>query len=45
MYGDNCTEKCGTCFGFKQCQHINGTCIEGCDKGFHGPSCIEGNSI
>lgn len=43
MYGVNCTEKCGSCLEFEQCNHINGTCMKGCDMGFHGSDCIEGN--
>lgn len=27
----------------KQCHHINGTCINGCDSGYQGPNCTEGN--
>lgn len=45
MYGANCTKKCGTCLRSKQCDHINGTCINGCDRGFHGSECIEGNIV
>lgn len=45
MYGANCTEECGTCLNSEQCNHINGTCIYGCDKGFHGSECIEGNLV
>lgn len=44
MYGVNCTEKCGSCFNFEQCHHLNGTCMKGCDRGFHGSRCIEGYS-
>lgn len=43
MYGVNCTEKCGSCLKLEQCNHINGTCMKGCDMGFHGSDCIEGN--
>lgn len=45
MYGANCTVKCGMCLDNEQCQHVNGTCMKGCDKGFHGSSCIEGYSM
>lgn len=44
MYGVNCTEKCGSCFNFEQCHHLDGTCMKGCDRGFHGSRCIEGYS-
>lgn len=45
MYGVNCSEKCGTCLEFEQCHHLNGTCMEGCDRGFHGSYCTEGYSM
>lgn len=45
MYGTNCTEKCGSCLNVEQCHHINGTCMNGCDRGFYGSYCIEGNSL
>lgn len=44
MYGENCAEKCGSCFN-SECHHFNGTCMKGCDRGFHGPKCIKGNLI
>lgn len=45
MYGANCAKDCGSCLRSEQCDHINGTCIYGCEKGFHGPECIEGNLV
>ncbi|XP_061194984.1 stabilin-2-like [Saccostrea echinata] len=39
MYGDSCKEECGTCLGFKQCHHVNGSCPEGCDAGYEGELC------
>lgn len=45
MYGENCTEKCGSCLNSEQCHPINGTCMKGCDRGFQGSSCIESKLI
>lgn len=43
MYGENCGEECGNCLHSVQCNHINGTCMDGCDSGFQGSKCTEGN--
>ena len=42
MFGQNCGEKCGECVNDEQCHHINGTCLNGCDRGFQGHECNEG---
>ncbi|XP_062585191.1 multiple epidermal growth factor-like domains protein 11 [Saccostrea cucullata] len=33
-FGEDCGEKCGTCLGYKQCNHING-----CSVGTFGNNC------
>ncbi|XP_062574199.1 receptor-type tyrosine-protein phosphatase alpha-like isoform X3 [Saccostrea cucullata] len=38
-YGSVCGESCGACQEYKQCHHINGSCLEGCDSGFEGDLC------
>ncbi|XP_062574210.1 multiple epidermal growth factor-like domains protein 10 isoform X2 [Saccostrea cucullata] len=38
-YGQDCGLRCGACLGHKQCNHINGSCPEGCDAGFKGTFC------
>lgn len=38
-YGVGCTEKCGHCLDGGKCSHINGTCLTGCDAGYHGGLC------
>ena len=43
-HGANCSILCGSCINFKQCHHINGTCLNGCDRGFQGEKCKEGIS-
>lgn len=35
-YEVRCTEKCGHCLDGDKCSHINGTCLTGCDAGYHG---------
>ena len=41
-YGLDCREICGNCLNLKQCNHINGSCMEGCDPGFQGEKCVRG---
>lgn len=41
-YGKNCSAICGNCIEFEQCNPINGTCMNGCDKGFEGLDCTKG---
>lgn len=45
MYGENCSISCGHCLTREQCHHINGTCMNGCDSGYQGSSCTEGNVL
>lgn len=45
MYGYNCSILCGKCFESEQCHHVNGTCMNGCDSGYQGEHCTEGNSV
>lgn len=44
MFGESCNEFCGHCLGFEQCQHINGTCMNGCASGYEGELCTKGNT-
>ncbi|XP_056016442.1 multiple epidermal growth factor-like domains protein 10 [Ostrea edulis] len=39
MFGQNCSRACGPCLGYTQCNHINGTCVNGCERGFGGSNC------
>ena len=45
MYGVNCSQKCGACLDNGACHHINGSCLKGCDKGYHGQKCDQGNFV
>lgn len=38
-YGENCSQTCGKCRNLGQCHHINGTCSNGCDRGYQGDKC------
>ena len=38
-YGMECTKVCGNCLNGEQCNHVNGSCPDGCDKGTHGDKC------
>ncbi|XP_056003602.1 multiple epidermal growth factor-like domains protein 10 [Ostrea edulis] len=38
-YGLGCIHDCGSCLDNKQCHHINGSCLQGCDAGFQGELC------
>lgn len=42
-FGPNCAETCGNCAGNEQCHHVNATCLNGCNPGFQGLNCTEGN--
>lgn len=44
-YGGNCSETCGNCFKNLTCNHIDGTCINGCQKGFRGQFCRSSKSV
>ena len=37
-----CTQVCGNCLNGEQCDHVNGSCANGCDKGTHGDKCDKG---
>ncbi|XP_078329798.1 uncharacterized protein LOC144624229 isoform X3 [Crassostrea virginica] len=39
-YGDGCQMDCGRCRNLKQCHHVNGTCLSGCEQGYIGEKCI-----
>ena len=41
MFGQNCKKSCGKCLNNEQCHHINGSCLNGCNPGYHGINCIE----
>lgn len=42
-YGLECNSTCvGHCKDNKQCNHINGTCDDGCKDGYTGSNCTEG---
>lgn len=43
-FGQNCKHSCGHCLNNEQCNYINGTCPDGCDLGFQGSNCRQGNS-
>ena len=41
-YGSDCTN-CGNCSDGVQCNHVTGTCPNGCDAGIYGDKCDLGN--
>ena len=41
-FGKHCEEECGGCVNDEQCHHINGTCLNGCKRGFQGIMCNQG---
>ena len=43
-FGPSCTGVCGHCSEKKQCHHNNGTCLNGCDPGFSGNQCTQGDT-
>ena len=38
-FGDNCQYVCGQCADEKPCDHVNGSCYNGCREGWHGTRC------
>ena len=40
-----CTLVCGNCLNGEQCNHVNGSCPNGCAKGTHGDKCDKGMPI
>ncbi|XP_034321880.2 scavenger receptor class F member 2 [Magallana gigas] len=38
-YGAGCSKKCGHCLNKEQCNHIKGTCHNGCEAGYYSPRC------
>lgn len=39
LYGDLCHKECGHCRDINHCSNINGTCLTGCDVGYHRDLC------
>lgn len=42
-FGRKCLENCGKCLTDQICNNVNGTCMDGCNKGFKGNLCKKGN--
>lgn len=40
-FGSECLNKCGHCLNASYCHHINGSCLNGCSKGYKGEDCKE----
>ena len=34
-----CKQSCGNCSGGVQCDHVTGSCPNGCDAGMYGDKC------
>lgn len=43
-YGKDCQHRCGSCINQTHCYYVNGTCLEGCDTGYLGDKCVDGNT-
>lgn len=41
-YGDGCQKSCGQCVNKTQCDHVIGTCPQGCEVGYKGQICDQG---
>nr|XP_022308875.1 protein draper-like isoform X1 [Crassostrea virginica] len=39
-YGVGCEVSCGQCMYKGLCHHVNGTCLDGCEQGYTGETCI-----
>ncbi|XP_061179773.1 receptor-type tyrosine-protein phosphatase epsilon-like isoform X3 [Saccostrea echinata] len=41
-YGSNCTQECsGNCYNNESCNNVNGSCLNGCKKGYIGDKCSQ----
>ena len=38
-FGEDCKSICGKCLIKDDCYHTNGTCLNGCGRGYQGPLC------
>lgn len=38
-FGEDCKSICGKCLVKDDCFHTNGTCLNGCGRGYQGPLC------
>lgn len=45
MYGLECKMICGDCKNKELCYYVNGSCLNGCDKGVYGEKCDIGICI
>ena len=43
MYGEGCDLPCGMCADSGSCDQVTGVCNTGCQAGFQGEMCTEGN--
>lgn len=41
-YGLACRTNCGNCSTGEACNHVNGWCPRGCDRGVQGEKCQDG---
>lgn len=44
-YGLECNSTCGKCFDGNKCNHMTGSCPNGCDAGVFGDKCDQGKII
>ena len=44
-YGQDCRQTCGYCTKGEQCNHVNGSCPNGCVDGVMGENCDTGKLI
>lgn len=44
-YGEHCQNDCGHCRYVSQCNHVNGTCVNGCKSGYKQPTCTQSTYI
>lgn len=41
-YGQSCKDTCGYCLNYDDCFHVNGACVMGCEPGYKGSICKNG---
>ena len=45
MFGEKCRFPCGHCYGDDTCNHVNGSCANGCASGWTSAICDESKDI
>lgn len=45
FFGENCAHACGHCLNEQACDPVSGVCENGCEPGWEGLFCTQGNLV